>query len=133
MILSTHLLADVEAVCREILVLRKGELLARQAVDAGAREPRQVFEVEGFGDEEAFLAGLAGTGRRGAADGSGCMLVTLDLTRLDGAASAGPRDSTPPPGVNAILERGRGHDYALRRLRRRPVSLAEEFYDMVEA
>ncbi len=130
-ILSTHLLADVEAVCREILVLRKGELLARQKVDAGAREPRQVFEVEGFGDEEAFRSGLIELGAEIEADGR-LLLVTLDLARIDGAADDGGEFRTEI-GVKAILGVAADRDFALRRLRRRPVTLAEEFYRMVEA
>jgi ABC-2 type transport system ATP-binding protein len=133
-ILSTHLLADVEAVCREILVLRKGELLSRQAVDSRAREPRQVFEVEGFGGEEGFLAGLQELGAEVKVDGR-LLLVTLDLARLTGqSAEEGDRDGfDTAAGVNAILGVAAAHDFALRRLRRRPVSLAEEFYRMVEA
>jgi len=130
-ILSTHLLADVEAVCREILVLRKGELLARQDVDAGSRQARQVFEVEGFGDEERFRAGLAAYGAEISED-QRLLLVTLDLERVAGA-TAGEGQWDPAAGVNAILGVAAASDYALRRLRRRPLSLADEFYDLVEA
>ncbi len=130
-ILSTHLLADVEAVCREILVLRKGELLARERVDEAARRPLQVFEVEGFGDQEAFVQGLVGLGAEVKEDRR-LLLVTLDMQRLGTAAERdGAWDASV--GVNAILGVAAGCGYALRRLRRRPVSLAEEFYRMVEA
>ena len=132
-ILSTHLLADVEAVCREILVLRSGELLSRQVVDSKAREPRQVFEVEGFGGEEDFLTGLRELGAEVVADGR-LHLVTLDLARLTGkSGAAGDREGyDTAAGVNAILGVAAANDFALRRLRRRPVSLADEFYRMVE-
>ena len=132
-ILSTHLLADVEAVCREILVLRSGELLSRQVVDSKAREPRQVFEVEGFGGEEGFLTGLRELGAEVVADGR-LHLVTLDLARLTGkSGAAGDREGyDTAAGVNAILGVAAANDFALRRLRRRPVSLADEFYRMVE-
>jgi ABC-2 type transport system ATP-binding protein len=133
-ILSTHLLADVEAVCREILVLKNGELLARQVVDSRAREPRQVFEVEGFGDEEGFLTGLKELGAEVIADGR-LHLVTLDLARLTGKSGEEVAEEgfDTAAGVNAILGVATANDYALRRLRRRPVSLADEFYRMVEA
>jgi ABC-type multidrug transport system ATPase subunit len=133
-ILSTHLLADVEAVCREILVLKNGELLSRQVVDSRAREPRQVFEVEGFGDEEGFLTGLKELGAEVVPDGR-LHLVTLDLARLTGksAAEVAEEGFDTAAGVNAILGVATANDYALRRLRRRPVSLADEFYRMVEA
>ncbi len=129
-ILSTHLLADVESVCHEILVLRQGELMARQKVNAGSREPRQVFEVEGFGDEEAFRAGLAALGAEVVTD-KRLMLVTLDLAQVSGAATDEGFDTAA--GVKAILGVAAANNYALRRLRRRPVTLAEEFYRMVEA
>ncbi len=133
-ILSTHLLADVEAVCKEILVLKNGELLSRQVVDSRAREPRQVFEVEGFGDEEGFLTGLKDLGADVVADGR-LHLVTLDLARLTGKSEAEVAEQgfDTAAGVNAILGVATANDYALRRLRRRPVSLADEFYRMVEA
>ena len=46
---SSHLLSDVEAVCQEILVLRKGKLLAHQRVNPDDASDRPTFEVEGFG------------------------------------------------------------------------------------
>jgi ABC-2 type transport system ATP-binding protein len=133
-ILSTHLLADVEAVCKEILVLRNGELMARQTVDAKSRQTRQVFEVEGFGNEEAFLAGLKELGAEITIDGR-LHLVMLDLSRLTEKApgDAGPEGFDTTVGVNAILGVASKHDFALRRLRRQPISLADEFYKMVEA
>lgn len=128
-ILSTHLLSDVESVCREILVLKEGQLLSRQNVDS-KREPRQVFEVEGFGDEEAFLRGLRDLHAEVVQDGR-LLLVTLDLARL-GAGDA-ERGFDPAAGVNAVLKVAADADFALRRLRRRPVTLSEEFYRLVEA
>ena len=137
-ILSTHLLADVEAVCKEILVLRKGELMAREKVSPGGMDPRQVFEVEGFGDEEKFLAGLQAISEGVEQDGR-LMLVTLDLAGLK--QSGGVEEATTESGelysaklgVDAILKVAVESDFALRRLRRRPISLAEEFYKLVEA
>ena len=129
-ILSTHLLADVEAVCQEILVLKKGELLARQQVDSVGVEPTQVYEVEGFGNEEAFLAGLESLGAQVDRE-QRLMLVTLDLAQLPAVQEG--QEMTPAVGVAAILRMAADHDYALRRVRRRPVTLAEEFYKMVEA
>ncbi len=129
-ILSTHLLADVESVCEEIIVLRDGQLMAQERVDAGNREPRQVFEVEGFGDEEAFRQGLSALGAK-VVDDKRLMLVTLDLTKIVGAAHEGGFETSA--GVKAILGVAAQNDFALRRVRRRPVTLAEEFYRMVEA
>ncbi len=129
-ILSTHLLADVEAVCREILVLKDGVLLTREKVDGKARDPRQVFEVEGFGNEEAFRSGLDRLGAQVLRDNR-VWLVTLDLDRLGGGDAGSGFDAGV--GTGAILKVAAETDFALRRLRRRPVTLAEEFYRLVEA
>jgi len=131
-ILSTHLLSDVEAVCQEILVLKEGRLLARETVDAGGREPRQVFEVEGFGEDEAFLAGLKNLGAEVTVD-KRLLLVTLDLSRLVTPASGTEEGFPSAAGVEAILRVAAEHGHSLRRVRRRPVTLAEEFYRLVEA
>ncbi len=133
-ILSTHLLADVEAVCKEILVLKNGELLAREKVNPGGMEPLQVFEVEGFGNEEAFRAGLEAISENVTLEGR-LMMVTLNLAGLkptSAVADEGPEPFAAKVGVEAILKVAVAHDFALRRVRRRPVSLAEEFYKMVE-
>ena len=120
--------------CKEILVLKKGRLMSRQTVNAGSREVRQVFEVEGFGNEEAFLAGLKGIGAEISVDGR-LYLVVLDLARLTGKTpdEAGAEGFDTAVGVNAILGVASRNDFALRRLRRQPISLADEFYKMVEA
>jgi ABC-2 type transport system ATP-binding protein len=62
-ILSTHLLPDVEAVCREILVLREGRLLAQRSIDERGRSERQIFEVE----EDGRWCLVTVTGEDGAA------------------------------------------------------------------
>jgi ABC-2 type transport system ATP-binding protein len=143
-ILSTHLLSDVEAVCSEILVLRSGKLLARRSVADSARAVRRVFEVEGFGDESAFLAGLERIAEHVERKGRQ-ILVTLDLTAdgMDGAGGESGADgakesaasdgaSLAARGVRRIVEVAVATDYAPRRLRPRPVSLADEFHRIVE-
>ncbi len=118
-ILSTHLLADVELVCHEILVLREGELLAHHDIEAAARNPRQLFEVEGFGDDEVFLTALREIAATVERDGR-LYLVTLNL------------ENATTAGAQQILAVAAASGYALRRLRRRPISLADEFYALVD-
>jgi hypothetical protein len=62
-------------------------------------------------------------------------LVTLDLARLTGKQEdvVAKEGFDTAAGVKAILGVAAANDFALRRLRRRPVSLADEFYRMVEA
>jgi ABC-2 type transport system ATP-binding protein len=127
-ILSTHLLADVEAVCREILVLRDGQLLARRPVDPRSVAGRQVFEVAGFGPEEAFQAALRDFGAE-VETAHHVMHVTIDLDRLPSAP--GESEGGFARGVRAILAIAARSGYAPRRLRPRPDTLSDQFHAMV--
>jgi len=141
-ILSTHLLADVESVCREILVLREGKLLAHQSVTADTAR-RQVFEIEGFGPEEAFLTALRAEAVSVERDGR-LILVTLDCGGDSDDEVAGGEGRTSEVGVGQdghlltaegarrILAVAERTDYAPRRLRRRPISLADTFYELID-
>jgi len=124
-ILSTHLLADVEAVCSEILVLREGRLLERQPVSPRDVGGQQVFEISGFGGEESFVAGLKRMAVAVEQDGRHITTV-LDLDTFAGDEGTGTTRA-----IRAVLELAAACDYAPRRLRRRPVTLAEEFHNLV--
>lgn len=113
-ILSTHLLPDVQAVCEEILVLREGRLLAHERVAAREGAAR-VFEVEGFGDEEAFLARLAEAGAAAVRDRR-FFIVTLS----DGQGAA------------PILAAAAATNFALRRVRRQTATLEDVFFQHLE-
>lgn len=125
-ILSTHLLADVEAVCREILVLKEGRLLARQSVSTGELHGRHVFEIAGFGGEAAFVEALKRLAVEVHRDGRH-IAALLDVDKLP----AGP-GSTTARAVRVLLELAAACDYAPRRLRRRPVTLADEFHSLIK-
>lgn len=115
-ILSTHLLADVKAVCSEILVLRDGMLLDHARVDADAEQATTVFVLEGFGDEEAFAAALRGRGLEPTTEDR-TLLVTAD----------------PETGPGAVLEAASEAGYGLRRLQRRTETLEDLFFKLVDA
>jgi ABC-2 type transport system ATP-binding protein len=114
-ILSTHLLPDVEAVCQEILVLRQGELLAHEQINDAIAPARQVFEVEGFGEEAAFHAALSKMGLEVQVDGRYALVTAREQD-----------------GAELILAAAADTGYALRRLRRQTLSLSDLFYKMVE-
>ena len=124
-ILSTHLLADVEAVCQEILVLRQGVLLERQTLRGGDLHGRHLFEITGFGGEAAFLAALGRLATEVRQDGRQ-IIALIDLDALP----PGPGSATAR-ATRAMLELAAACDYAPRRLRRRPVSLTDEFHALV--
>jgi ABC-2 type transport system ATP-binding protein len=125
-LLSTHLLADVEAVCREILVLRDGVLLERQTLDTSDLHGRHLFEITGFGNEEAFVAALARLAVEVRQDGR-LLTALIDMDALPAGTG-----TTTARAVRAVLELAAACDYALRRLRRRPLTLADEFHALVD-
>ncbi len=114
-IISTHLLADAQAVCSEILVLREGRLLAHERVAPAREGAQERFEIEGFGDETAFAERLRAAGATVARDGR-FTVVSVPAGR----------------GAAVILEAGAACGYAMRRMRRRAVTLSEHFLELVE-
>ena len=124
-ILSTHLLADVEATCDEILVLKDGQLMERHAISPQDVGGLQVFDISGFGDDDAFAAALGRLAKTVERDGNHFTAV-IDLDQL-------PENGGTPTAraVRAVLELAVACDYAPRRMRRRPVTLADEFHNLV--
>jgi ABC-2 type transport system ATP-binding protein len=62
LILSSHLLPDVEYTCDYVLVLDKGAVAASGAIDDLKGPAGRVFEIRIKGDRPAFLARLQGAG-----------------------------------------------------------------------
>ena len=66
-VLSSHLLRDVEECCDEVLVLKNGEVAVACDLEAERRANRRFLELELRGDHVAFTA---------AAEGLGCEAAT---------------------------------------------------------
>jgi len=62
LILSSHLLPDVEFTCDRVVVLDKGAVVAQGPIDALKGSRRQVFELRVKGDRHAFAATLIAAG-----------------------------------------------------------------------
>jgi ABC-2 type transport system ATP-binding protein len=62
LILSSHLLPDVELTCDRVVVLDKGAVVAQGPIDALKGSRRQVFELRIKGDRAVFAASLAASG-----------------------------------------------------------------------
>jgi len=114
-ILSTHLLADVKAVCEEIVVLRQGKLLDHGRVDVEAETRTAQFVMEGFGDVDVFAAALAERG--------------IDPTREERQLVATIDIETGP---RLVLEAAAEADYALRRMQRHTETLEDLFFQLVD-
>jgi ABC-2 type transport system ATP-binding protein len=62
LILSSHLLPDVEFTCDRVVVLDKGAVVAQGPIDTLKGTRKQVFELRIKGDRAAFAATLTATG-----------------------------------------------------------------------
>ncbi len=85
LILSSHLLPDVEATCERVIVLRRGAVAAQGAIADLKAGRRQVFEIRVKGDAAAFVRGLE-------ADGVVCRGSGEELMRVFVKPGQGPRD-----------------------------------------
>lgn len=66
-VLSSHLLKDVELVCDQVLILKDGEIARHADLEAERNADRRLFEVELQGDRAGFLT---------AAEALGCQIAT---------------------------------------------------------
>jgi ABC-2 type transport system ATP-binding protein len=62
LLLSSHLLHDVERTCDEVVVLDRGRIVAHRDLAGERRTNRQFLELEVAGGEDGFAAALAGLG-----------------------------------------------------------------------
>jgi ABC-2 type transport system ATP-binding protein len=73
LLISSHLLRDVESVCDEVIILKQGKIAAACDLEAERRANRSFVEVELQSPEPAFAEAL---------DELGCELAVHDPTRL---------------------------------------------------
>jgi ABC-2 type transport system ATP-binding protein len=57
-IISTHLLPDIEYACEHVLIMNKGEIVAQQPIAGVGRETFNSYELKLKGDESAFMGRL---------------------------------------------------------------------------
>lgn len=62
LILSSHLLRDVEEVCQEVLILKRGEISVYCNLEEERRANRKFVEIEARGEVEPFLVSLQDQG-----------------------------------------------------------------------
>jgi ABC-2 type transport system ATP-binding protein len=84
-ILSSHLLPDVEATCDRVVVMHQGAIAAQGAIAELKERRRQVFEVRIKGDVETFAQALE-------VEGVECRGTDEDVMRVFLTADQGPRD-----------------------------------------
>ena len=85
LILSSHLLPDVEATCAQVIVLYRGAVAAQGAIADLKTGRREVFELRVKGDVDAFIRGLE-------AGGVECRGSGEEVMRVFVKPGQGPRD-----------------------------------------
>jgi ABC-2 type transport system ATP-binding protein len=113
-ILSTHILPDVEAVCDHVVILHRGALVTQDALSKMTSLGDASYEVRIKGDRDAFLACLRTEGLEGSASGG-----------IDGVRIA-HRDGTAP-----ILRAAVAAGVQIRRLSRPQTTLEERFSKLI--
>jgi ABC-2 type transport system ATP-binding protein len=73
LLISSHLLRDIESVCDEVIILKGGRIAATCDLEAERRANRSFVEIELQAPEPAFAEALAGLG---------CELAVQDAARL---------------------------------------------------
>jgi ABC-2 type transport system ATP-binding protein len=127
-LLSTHILPEVEAICDRVLILSKGRLVSEGTPGSlrGRAAGREIIRFEGRGAEDAFrkaLAKLAGVtvDELRTVQGEGARaLVRGRLTVADGGEDV----------AEAVFQAIAGAGLVLRELRRQETSLEDVFAEL---
>jgi ABC-2 type transport system ATP-binding protein len=80
LLLSSHLLRDVEETCDEVLILRNGRIASICNLAEERRANRKFLEMETFGAEATFTSALEGLGCECAVFSNGRMKVVMPET-----------------------------------------------------
>ena len=76
-VLCSHLLRDVEAVCDEVIILRDGKLVHHANLEEERRANRRFVELEVSGDDRGLAAVLRENGAEGVSEGGGRWRIVL--------------------------------------------------------
>jgi len=76
-IISSHLLRDIEACCHEVMVLKRGRVVASGNIEAMKQTEENLYEIRVKGDLDGFLAELGRIGCGCRADDREGLEVTL--------------------------------------------------------
>ena len=120
LVLSTHLLPDVEKTCDYVIILRAGQLLSQGPLNELVKGVHEGIAVRVVGDRGAFLRELEGRGLR-AEERADEILVY--------AASPPSRDD-PEAIYDAIVEAAAAAGVQLRRMERQSRSLEELYLEL---
>ena len=76
-LLCSHLLSDVEAVCDEVVILKAGQVVHHADLEAERRMNKRFIELEVLGDDSRLREDLAAIGAEGVREGTGRWRIVL--------------------------------------------------------
>jgi len=85
LILSSHLLPDVEATCERVIVMHRGAIVTQGLINELTERRRQVFEIQIKGDLDGYVQALEATGAE-------CYGTDEEVMRVFVGPGQGPRD-----------------------------------------
>ncbi|MBI3858605.1 MAG: ABC transporter ATP-binding protein [Planctomycetes bacterium] len=113
-ILSTHILPDVEVVCDHVVIMHRGALVAQDRLSHMTASSSAAYEVRIKGDRDAFIASLRTEGLEGSAvDGDGVLRVAQGQ------------------GTGPILRAAVASGVQIRRLTRAQTTLEDRFSKLI--
>jgi ABC-2 type transport system ATP-binding protein len=114
-VISSHLLKDVEEVCEEVLILKQGKVAALCNLEEERRANRKFVELETFGASQSFTGAIQGLGCECAIypNGSGLARVKVVL----------PEQTE----MRELFRLAAAHDVQIRRMNYRRDSLEDIF------
>ena len=126
-VLSTHLLPDVEKTCDYVIILRAGQLLSQGPLNELVKGVHEGIAVRVVGDRDAFLQELSKRGLR-AEERAGEVLVF----NASASTSTSADDPEPDPETiyDRIVEAAAAAGVQLRRMERQSRSLEELYLEL---
>ncbi len=76
-LLSSHLLRDVEQVCDEVVIMKEGKIVRHCNLEEERRANKRFVELEVAGDDSNLRSALHGIGADGISEGNGCWRIVL--------------------------------------------------------
>jgi ABC-2 type transport system ATP-binding protein len=117
LILSSHLLHDVEETCDEVLILKDGRVASSCNLEAERRSNRKFLELETRGDNAAFLQAAERIGCAAATDARSRRIKMVLTERVE---------------IRHIYELAQSHGVQIRRLDYKRDSLQDIFMKAME-
>ena len=114
-IISSHLLPDIESTCRQVVIMNKGRVVAEESITGLKKDNFNVYEIKVVGDQAPFFAELPSRH---------CRIEEKDRALFNVLL---PGDVAPA----ALFQAARKNGVQIRRFRQSRTSLEDAFMDVI--